>query len=768
MARAFTHWGTYDLTVVDGRLVGVDPIAEDPDPSPIGQGLLDLADHSLRVRRPAVRRGFLDEVASGRRSRRDAGRRRGAEPFVELPWDEAVDLVAAELQRVRTEHGNASIYGGSYGWASAGRFHDAPVQLYRFLNVLGGFVSSRCSYSYAAAQVILPHVIADWFDLLGHHTSYEQLARHGRLVVALGGLPAKNQQVDYGGTYRHLAPAGIRRLRDAGIRLVNVSPLRDDLDEAHGARWIPIRPTTDTALLLGIAHTLVAEGLHDETFLERYCSGVDRFLDSLVGHDAEWASAICAVPAEQIRTLARDLAAGPSMLTAAWSLQRAEHGEQVYWAVVAVASLLGQIGTPGGGFGLGYGSSNRVGSSEGAQALARVPVGRNPVEAFIPVARVTDLLRSPGAPFTYDGVEYRYPDIRLVYWCGGNPFHHHQDLGALVDAWQEPETVIVHEQVWNPLARHADIVLPASTGFERSDLGSVARMGAVVATRPVLPPPGEARSDHEIFAAIAGRLGLAEQVTGGRDEDGWLRWLWEETSRRARARGEELPSYDELQEQGSVAFARPERPTVLLEAFRADPDAHPLHTPSGRIELYSPVIDAFAVRDCPPTPTWSAPVEWLGAPLAAEFPLHLLTNQPAGKLHSQLDFGRVAMAAKSSGREVLRMHPVDAAARGLRDGDVVRVFNRRGSCLAALRCSDGLMAGVVTLPTGAWYDPLEPGEPGSMCVHGNPNVLTPDRPSSGLSQAPSAQSCLVEVHRWEGELPPVRAHRPPVFVAREL
>ncbi len=767
MARAFTHWGTYELTVVDGRLTAVDPIPEDPDPSPIGQGLLDLADHPLRVRRPAVRRGFLDEVSSGRRSRAQSGRRRGAEPFVELPWDEAVDLVAAELERVRVDHGNEAIFGGSYGWASAGRFHDAPAQLHRFLNVLGGFVSSRCSYSYAAAQVILPHVIADWFDLLGYHTSFEELARHGRLVVALGGLPAKNQQVDYGGTFRHLAPAGIRLLRDAGVRLVNVSPLRDDLEDGSGVTWIPIRPTTDTALLLGIAHTLVAEGLHDEAFLERYCSGVDRFIDSLAGHDAEWAAAICAVPAEQIRALARDLAAGPSMLTAAWSLQRAEHGEQVYWAVVAVASLLGQIGTPGGGFGLGYGSSNRVGSAEGTQALARLPVGHNPVQAFIPVARITDLLSSPGASFTYDGVEYSYPDIRLVYWCGGNPLHHQQDIGALLDAWQRPETIIVHEQVWNPLARHADIVLPASTNLERSDLGSVARMGAVVATGAVLAPPGEARSDHAIFAAIAARFGLRERVTLGRDEEGWLRWVWEETALRARARGEELPTFEALREQGVATFGRPERPTVLLEAFRADPVANPLHTSSGRIELYSPVIEAFAVADCPPTPTWLSPQEWLGAPLAAEFPLHLLTNQPVAKLHSQLDFGRVARAAKRSEREVLHMNPADASARGLIDADVVRVFNRRGSCLAALRLSDGLMAGTVTLPTGAWYDPLEPGDPHSMCVHGNPNVLTSNRPASGLSQAPAAQSCLVDVERWNAALPPVRAHQPPVFVARE-
>ena len=761
VSRTMTHWGTFDLTVQHGRLVNVAPVSEDPDPSDIGQSLHELADHPLRIRRPAVRRGFLDEVESGRRCRAQSGRRRGGEPFVELSWAEAAELVTAELDRVRHTFGNEAIFAGSYGWASAGRFHNAQTQLYRFLNLLGGFVTSRDSYSYAAAQVLTPHVIGPFFEILGNHTSFEQLARHGRLVVAFGGMAAKNQQVENGGTFRHQAPSGIRAMHDAGLRIVNVSPLRGDVAEDFAPTWIPIRPATDTAMLLGIAHTLVREGLHDEGFLERYCSGVDRFLDGLEGHDADWAASICAVPAEEIRSLARDLAAGPSLVTASWSLQRAQHGEQAYWAAIAVAALLGQIGTPGGGLGIGYGSVNRVGSAESAYSLPRLPIGPNPVEHFIPVARITELLSQPGGAFTYDGVEYAYPDVRLVYWCGGNPFHHHQDLGALVDAWQQPETVIVHEQAWNPLARHADIVLPATTTLERNDFGSSPLTGAIVAMGRLLDPIGEARSDHDIFALLAAQMGLADAFTEGLDEAGWLRRLWNDATAKGRARGVDLPTYEEFCDKGVVELDRPALPRVLLEAFRADPVANPLHTQSGRIELYSPVIDAFAVADCPPTPTWLEPEEWLGSPSVERYPLHLLSNQPATKLHSQLDYGRTSVAAKRSGREVLRMHPEDAAARGLDDGDVVRVFNDRGACLAAVAVTDTVMAGVVILPTGSWYDPLVGGDPASMCVHGNPNVLTSKRPSSGLSQAPAAQTCLVEVQRWQGELPPVRAHTPP-------
>ena len=740
MARTLTHWGTYDVTVEGGRIVSVDGIAEDTDPSPIGQSLIDTVDHPVRVRRPAVRRGFVQEVASGRRGR-DRGRRRGDDAFIEVPWDEAIDLVAAELDRVRSQHGNEAIFAGSYGWASAGRFHNPQTQLYRLLNLVGGFTYRVNSYSYAAAEVLTPHLVAPFFQLLGEHTSFEQLAAHGRLMVAFGGLPSKNQQVENGGTYRHLAPPALRAMAEAGVRLVNVSPLRGDTDADLGAEWLPIRPGTDTALMLALGHTLVTERLHDQGFLDRYCHGSERFIAYLRGESdgiaksARWAAPICGVPAERIVALARDLADGPSMVNVSWSLQRAEFGEQPFAAVIALAALLGQIGTPGGGFGLGYGSVNRMGSAESVFSLAGIPVGRNPVETFIPVARITELLEDPGGTVEYDGAPLRLPDTRLVYWAGGNPFHHHQDLNRLAAAWQQPECVIVHEQAWNPLARHADIVLPASTTLERNDFGTAPLTGSVVAMPQVVSPLGEARSDFAICAALAARLGVGPAFTEGLDEGGWLRRLWEDSTVRARQRGLDLPPFDEFWDKGVAELARPPRPRVLLDAFRADPGAHPLSTPSGRIELCSDVLDAFELADCPPHATWLEPVEWLGAPLAERFPLHLISNQPTTRLHSQLDYGRTSLAGKVAGREPLQLNPADAAARGIVAGSVVEVFNDRGRCLAGAVLSDGVMAGVVVLPTGGWYDPVEPG---GLCANGNPNVLTSARPTSALAQGPGS------------------------------
>ena len=165
------------------------------------------------------------------------------------------------------------------------------------------------------------------------------------------------------------------------------------------------------------------------------------------------------------------MAANRTMISVVWALQRGDHGEQPFWMTIVLAALLGQIGLPGGGYGFGYGASSGMGAAAAAGIVPALPPGHNAAESFIPVARIADMLLHPGEPFDFNGEQRTYPDMRMVYWCGGNPFHHHQDLNRLVAAFRRPETMIVHEPWWTPHARHADIVLPATTTLERNDLG---------------------------------------------------------------------------------------------------------------------------------------------------------------------------------------------------------------------------------------------------------------------------------------------------------
>ena len=204
---------------------------------------------------------------------------------------------------------------------------------------------------------------------------------------------------------------------------------------------------------------------------------------------------------------------------------------------------------------------------------------------------------------------------------------------------------------------------------------------------------------------------------------------------------------------------------VMLAAFRADPERNALRTGSGKLEIFSETIAGFGYADCPGHPIWQPPQEWLGGERARDYPLHLLSNQPATRLHSQYDHGVVSRESKIAGREPITINQADAASRGIAAGDIVRVFNDRGACLAGVRLTRECLRGIAVLATGAWLDPLDPAMPGSLCVHGNPNVLTQDVGTSRLTQGPSAQSCLVEVERWDGPLPPITVHAPPPIAA---
>ena len=755
-----SHWGTYEVTHASDGTPALRPWSRDPDPCDIGLHMLSPELDRVRVRRPSVRRSWLE------RGPGSAPHLRGREPFVEVDWNTALDLAAAELQRVKSVHSNEAIFGGSYGWASAGRFHHANSQVHRFLNSIGGYVRHNDSYSLGAGRVLLPHVLmpidASWDQL----TSWEVMAEHTTLFVAVGGVPLKNAQISQGGVGQHIHAAGLQAMAKAGTRFINISPVSDNLETGGEVEWIPIRPNTDTALMLALAHQWVLDGTVDRDFLARCCSGYDKFEPYLTGASdstpktATWASAITGVPAARITALAREMAAARTMINTAWSLQRAAHGEQPFWMTVVLGAMLGQIGLPGGGIALGYGPTNRMGSPQTRLPGPSLPQGTNKVRGFIPVARIADMLLNPGTEFRYNGGVHTYPDIKLIYWAGGNPFHHHQDLARLARAWQKPETIIVNEPYWTATAKFADIVLPVTTTLERNDIGYGSHEGVVVAMRKVVPPAGEARDDYAIFTALADRMGARDAFTEGRDEMQWVEHLYDVLHKRAAGMGIELPDFATFWENGLINLEAHAKPIVMLEEFRNDPAGNMLNTESGKIEIFSDRIAGFALPDCPGHPTWFEPTEWLGA--ATDHPIHLLSDQPARRLHSQLDASPHSIAAKIAGREPIYLNPADAAARGIADGDVVEVFNARGRCLAGAILSDAIMAGVARLSTGAWYDyDWQTG----LEKHGNPNALTQDVGASSLSQGCTAQTCLVEIRRAEGPVPPVTAHALPDFIA---
>ena len=448
------------------------------------------------------------------------------------------------------------------------------------------------------------------------------------------------------------------------------------------------------------------------------------------------------------------------MLTASWSLQRADHGEQPYWALVLLAACLGQIGLPGGGFGFGYGSS-----AQHRRAAARVSrpgdadIAANPARLAIPAARITDCLLHPGERYDYDGKSATYPDIKLVYWAGGNPFHHHQDLNRLRRAWQRPETIVVHEPWWTATARHADIVLPATTSLERNDIGWPPRDRFVIAMHKAIEPVGEARDDFAIFRDLARRLGCEAAFTEGRDEARVAAAPLRRLPRGAR-RAIAVPGFRRVLGKGWVEIPRagrgiravrgvPRRSRQAQAAHAVGPDralfrAHrrlrlrrlPAASDldrAGRMAGRARRRHAFRCISCRASRATSCTARWMRAGQRAE--------------------------ARSPGARRWRSTRPMPRARGIADGDVVRVFNDRGACF----CRRGRhRRGAAGRGAGS---PAAPGtirramRTDAACAHGNANVLTRDHGTSRLGQGPSSATALVEVERCTARPPSPRSCR---------
>ena len=750
-----SHWGAGMAEIRDGQLVAVHPHPNDPNPSQINGNIASSLNGRARILRPAIRRGWLEGNGT-----------RGRDSFVEVSWDLALDLIAGELTRVRAEHGNGAIFAGSYGWASAGRFHHAQSQLKRFLNGQGGFVRSEGNYSYNAALVLMPHIVGPFRTQVAEATRWRVIAQHSDLVVMFGGMAKRNTQVSDGGVAKHRMVDNLHACAEAGVRFVNFSPLKTDAPEEIGAQWLPPKPGTDTAIMMGLAHSLLTEGLHDLEFLAHYTVGFEKVAAYLRGEtdgvakDAAWAAGISGIPASTIVSLAREMASKRTMITCAASLQRADYGEQPLWMTVTLAAMLGQIGLPGGGYTVGFGVNANIGNIERPFRWGTMPQGKNPVDDFIPVAMISELLLNPGKSYRYNGETRVFPDIRMVWWAGGNPFHHHQDLRRLHRAFQRPETIVVNELNWTATARHADIVLPVAAAQERTDFGGGKSDNALIPMPANARPAGEARVEFDIFTDLARRLGDDRVFTDGLSSDDWLRRIWEVTREAAKSAGESLPDWDNFIAGDILELKDPSPSQVFLAEFRADPQAHPLSTPSGRIELYSERIAGFELADCPGHAAWFPPRD----AIKDSHSLYLLSGQPGTRLHSQLDNGDISLAQKIQGREPVLIHPYDAAARGISDGDVVELLNDRGRCLAGARITEDILQGCVFLWTGAWYDP-DFDAPADRDRHGNPNALTHDLRTSSLTQSPASHSTMVDLARFSGALPRVRAHDPPEFVS---
>jgi len=743
-----TALGPMWLVKKAGKVVGVEELKQTGTPWALINAMPDRLYNRARVEAPMVRRDFLRNREKSDRTNRGRG------DFVEVSWDDATKLVTDEVKRVKTMYGNASLHRGKSSWASNhAKFYRTESLLQRFLNGYGGSSTFFGNYSNQAIAEILKSV--SWGH--GGTDDWPVTRKNAKLIVLWGANPLNTSRI-MGGRYNTKAWLD---LKGTSIQTISIDPVNTETARAIGSRWVPIHPNTDTALALGMMHTLYSKNLHDTKFLKNNTHGFEEFVPYLTGKEdgiaksAEWAAKITGISADTIRELTLKMAGTRTTIVGGWSTQRQHHGEQAPWALVVLGAMLGQIGLPGGGvtFGKHY--------SDGGFPKADMPkIGgpgrfKNAIKDPFPIAMLADAYLNPGKTIECKGRTITFPDIRLVYTSGGNQFTHHQDTNQVVKAFQVPETVIVQDPWWTPSARFADIVLPAASDLERNDLAQV--MNLTFAHHAAVAPQHKSRTDYDILTEMADRLGFKDAYTENRTEMDWLRQLYD--AAKSKSKTVKMPSFGEFWEgEGILEFPMGKGNFVHLADYREDPLLNPLGTSSGLIEIKSSFVEKLGYDDCPAHPTWLEPVEWHGSDETDKYPLQMVSPHSLYRLHSQMCNTTGRDGDTVSGREPMLINTVDAAARGIESGDIVRMFNGRGQVLAGAVVTPDVTAGTVCLHEGAWYDPEKPGEIGALDKFGSPNVLTREQPlTSRFAQATIAGTAIVQVEKYGKPAPRVTA-----------
>ncbi len=774
-----SHWGAFRAHVYGGKVQEIKPLELDKYPTEMLDGIKGILYSPSRVRYPMVRLDWL-------KKHKYAGETRGNNRFVRVTWDEALDLFYRELERVQKEYGPWALHAGQTGWRQTGQFHSCGNHMQRAVAMHGNFIKKVGDYSTGAGQTILPYVLGST-EVYAQGTSWSEILENSDNIILWANDPVKNLQVGWA-CETHESFEYLEQLKEKvakkEINVISVDPVKNKTQRYLENDHLYVNPQSDVAFMLGLAHTLYTEDLHDKKFIETYCLGFDDFIQYVMGETKdkvektpEWAAEICGISADKIREFARMLVGGRTQLLFGWCIQRQEHGEQPYWMGAVLAAMIGQIGLPGGGVSYGHHYSSIGVPSTGFAGPGGFP--RNPDEApkwdnndfngyssTIPVARWVDSILEPGKEIRYNGSKVKLPDVKMMVVSGCNPWHHHQDRNKMKKAFQKLQTVVTIEFAWTATCRFSDIVLPACTQWERNDIdlyGSYSGRG-MIAMQRLVDPLFQSKTDFDIFTELTRRFGRHKEYTRGMDEMEWVRDLYAQC-RKSNEGKFDMPEFDEFWDKGYFDAGKG-KPWVRHAAFREDPEINALGTPSGFIEITSRKIDRYGYEHCQGHPMWFEKTERShGGPGSEKHPYWLQSCHPDKRLHSQMCESEEFRATYAvQGREPIYINPIDAKAKGIKNGDVVRVFNDRGQLLAGAVVMDSYPQGVVRIEEGAWYGPLNE-KIGAIDTYGDPNTLTMDIGSSELAQATSANTCLVNFERFKGELPPVTSFGGPIEVA---
>ncbi len=674
--------------VRDGRIVHISTDARRWNPAhpPLpacarGVGQIERTYHPDRLKYPMRRAGP-----------------RGSGQYQRISWNDALDTVAAEMLRIRETYGNAAILDASRT-GSQSMLH-GRVAAQRFLNMFGGCTDLWSNMS-AEAEVFSVRMTYGEKDYKTAGREPTDFA-NSKLILMWGWSPGD-------GTFGTGTMQYLKHAKQNGTRIICVDPRVTMTSRQLADEHVFIRPSTDAAALIAMAYVIVSEGLHDQAYCDRYVHGFDEgqvpqhasYKAYLLGlqdgqpKTPEWAAVITGIQAETIRRLAREFAlAKPAAIQAGYAAGRTVFGEQFHRAAYALAAITGNVGISGGNSGVSNGATGRAG-------IKSLPIGKNPIDSKVASPLLADLLAR--------GKAGGYPaDIRMIYSSGGDLFNQCPNAGKIAASLDEVDFIVAQDHFLTPTARLADIVLPATTFWERNDVHTPwAGAGHyAIYMRQAIEPMNECRNDIDIFAELSRRVGI-----DGYNEKSEAEWLKDLTA-------DAVDDFAAFAESGVARFATPADSVAFARQIR-EPDRCRFDTPSGKIEIYSNILAAnpnpYGLGVIPPIPTWLASNDD-----TVRFPLSLCTPKSRARTHSI--HGNQPRLARVD-PDTIWMHPQDAAARQVVGGQRVRIYNDIGATILPVQITDRIAPGVVSIKEGAWFTPGADGVDTQGCA----NVLTRDR-----------------------------------------
>lgn len=686
--------------------------------------------------------------------------KRGEGKFKRISWDEALTEIAQSLQKNIAKYGNESIYlnygTGTLGGTLTRSWPPGSTLVARFMNCIGGYLNHYGDYSTAQIAVGLDYTYGGGWAL---GNSMADIA-NTKLIVLFGNNPAETRMSGGGLTYC------LEQAKEkSNAKMIIIDPRYTDTGVGREDEWIPIRPGSDAALCSALAYVMITENLVDQPFLDTYCVGYDEKTlppsappnghykayilgqgEDGIAKTPEWAAKITGIPAARIIKLAREIGSTkPAFISQGWGPQRRSNGELVSRSIAMLPILTGNVGISGG----------NTGARESAYSMpfVRMPTLENPVQASIPMFMWTDAIyRAHEMTDKTDGirgVERLKAPIKVIWNYAGNCLiNQHADINRTHEILQNEEQcelIITIDNHLTSTAKYSDILLPDCTTSEQMDFALdsfTGNLDYVIFADQVVEPPFECRSIYDMLTALADKFGVKAQFTEGRTQEGWLRHLYQQSQQNIP----ELPSFEEFRKQGIFKKVDPDGAFIAYKAFREDPEKNPLATPSGKIEIYSERLAEIAKtwdlqKDevIHPLPVHAESFEHFGDPLISKYPLQLSGFHYKARTHST--YGNVDVLQSANPQEVW-INPIDAESRGIKNGDLIRVFNDRGETRIHAKVTPRILPGVVALGEGAWHQPDKEGIDHAGCI----NVLTTQRPSP-LAKGNPQHSNLVQVEK---------------------